>query len=316
MRAGPGILAWVAGPKTKRRSKQAERDRAAEVVERLGQEYPGSARQLCALRHANPFQLLVATILSAQCTDAKVNEVTPALFAAYPEPEDLAGANPEALEALIRPTGFYRNKAKSLLNMSAALVQEFSGQVPEDLDDLVTLPGVGRKTGNVVRSVAFELPGLPVDTHVGRIGRRLGFVDTDDPVKAEHELGALVPEAQWGALSLRLILHGRAVCTARKPHCDRCVVNDLCPSSSVGLATPSRGPLKARSTKKGTNKAATTARGAVKQRPVGPAPLDQRRSAPKAGATKTTKKSNGAARTTKRATRTTKAARTTKPAAH
>jgi endonuclease III len=210
--------------------------RAATVVERLADLFPGSAEQLCALRHDNPFQLLEATILSAQCTDAKVNEVTPALFAAYPEPEDLAAADPERVETLIRPTGFYRSKTRSLLGMAGGLVERFGGEVPTSLDDLVTLPGVGRKTGNVVRSVAFDLPGLPVDTHVGRLARRLGLTTATDPVKVEHDLGALVPEADWGALSLRLILHGRATCTARKPRCPECVLQDICPSSTTRLA--------------------------------------------------------------------------------
>ena len=205
-------------------------------MERLAELFPGSAEQLCALRHDNPFQLLEATILSAQCTDAKVNEVTPALFAAYPEPEDLAAADPERVETLIRPTGFYRSKTRSLLGMAGGLVERFGGEVPTSLDDLVTLPGVGRKTGNVVRSVAFDLPGLPVDTHVGRLARRLGLTTATDPVKVEHDLGALVPEAEWGALSLRLILHGRATCTARKPRCPECVLQDICPSSTTRLA--------------------------------------------------------------------------------
>ncbi len=212
------------------------RRRAATVVERLAGVFPGSAEQLCALRHDNPFQLLEATILSAQCTDAKVNEVTPDLFAAYPEPEDLAVADPDRVETLIRPTGFYRSKTRSLIGMADGLVQRFGGEVPTSLDDLVTLPGVGRKTGNVVRSVAFDLPGLPVDTHVGRLARRLGLTTSTDPVRVEHDLGDLVSEADWGALSLRLILHGRATCTARKPRCAECVLEDICPSSTTRLA--------------------------------------------------------------------------------
>lgn len=228
-----------------RRGKAARRRRATEVVERLAKIYPGSAKDLCALQHGDPFQLLVATILSAQCTDAKVNEVTPALFSAYPGPREMASANPERLEEQIRPTGFFRSKTRSLMGMSAVLVENFDGQVPTELDDLVTLPGVGRKTGNVVRSVGFDLPGLPVDTHVGRIARRLGLVDTDDPVHAEEQLADLVPPADWGALSLRLILHGRQTCTARKPHCDRCILQDICPSSTVRLIAQTGTPSKA-----------------------------------------------------------------------
>jgi endonuclease III len=211
------------------------------VLSRLALEYPGSADQLCALDHDGPFQLLVATILSAQCTDARVNMVTPALFARYPGPAALAAADPGELESLIRPTGFFRSKARSLVGMAAGLVERFDGQVPEALEDLVTLPGVGRKTANVVRSVAFGLPGLPVDTHVGRLSRRLGLTTADDPVQVEHDLDAMVPAAERGAFSLRLILHGRKVCTARSPKCARCLLADICPSSTVPRASPSTG---------------------------------------------------------------------------
>ena len=201
------------------------------VVERLEREYPGSARDLCALEHDGPFQLLVATILSAQCTDEMVNKVTPELFRRYPEPGDLAEANPGDVEALIHPTGFFRQKTKSLLGMARALEERFDGTVPTELGDLVTLPGVGRKTGNVIRSVAFDLPGLPVDTHVGRLSRRLRLTGETDPVKVEHELDAMVAPERRGGLSLRLILHGRQVCVARKPRCDVCILNDVCPSA-------------------------------------------------------------------------------------
>jgi len=201
------------------------------VVARLAEEYPGTARELCALHHENPYQLLVATILSAQCTDEMVNKVTPEVFAKYPTPADLAEAKPATVEQIIHPTGFFRQKTKSLIGMATALEERFDGEVPTDLDDLVTLPGVGRKTGNVIRSVAFDLPGLPVDTHVGRLARRLKLTNETDPVKAEHDLNALVPPEEWGALSLRLILHGRKVCAARKPRCDECVLADLCPSA-------------------------------------------------------------------------------------
>lgn len=197
---------------------------------RLAEEYP-EAR--CELDHESPYQLLVATILSAQCTDARVNMVTPAVFARYPGPEDLAEANPLELEELIHSTGFYRNKAKSLLGMAGALVERHDGDVPTSMKDLAALPGVGRKTANVVRSVAFDLPGLPVDTHVGRISRLLGLTAETDPVKVEHELNAMIPAAERGRFSLRLILHGRRVCVARRPRCEDCVLNDFCPSSQV-----------------------------------------------------------------------------------
>jgi endonuclease-3 len=159
--------------------------------------------------------------------------VTPALFARYPTPEDLALANPTELEGLIHSTGFFRNKAKSLLGMAQGLVDRHHGEVPHSMKELVALPGVGRKTANVVRSVALGLPGLPVDTHVGRISRLLGLTVETDAVKVEHELNAMVPAAERGRFSLRLILHGRAVCVARRPRCDDCVLNDFCPSSSV-----------------------------------------------------------------------------------
>ena len=200
---------------------------------RLGAEYPGTATELCALVHDSPYQLLTATILSAQTTDERVNSVTPALFARYPTPADLAAADPEDVEKLIFPTGFFRAKAKSIMGMAAALEERFDGEVPRRLEDLVTLPGVGRKTANVVRSVAFGEPGLPVDTHVGRLSRRLALTEEEDPVKAELALNALIPAAERGAFSLRMILHGRRVCVARKPRCEVCVLNDFCPSSRV-----------------------------------------------------------------------------------
>ncbi|MEX2627290.1 MAG: endonuclease III [Ilumatobacteraceae bacterium] len=204
--------------------------RAREAAARLADEYPDA---LCELDHANPYELLVATILSAQCTDVRVNMVTPHLFARYPTVDDLAGADPQELEAIIRSTGFYQSKARNLLGMATALVERFDGEVPTDLSDLVSLPGVGRKTGNVVRSVAFDLPGLPVDTHVKRLSQRLGLTEHDDPVKIEHELNAYLPARERGRFSLRLILHGRRVCDARRPRCAECVLADFCPSSSV-----------------------------------------------------------------------------------
>jgi len=207
--------------------------RARETLRRLTEEYPGTATELCALRHDRPYELLVATVLSAQTTDERVNSVTPALFARYPTPADLAAADPEDVEKLIFPTGFFRAKTRSIMGLAAALDERFGGQVPTRLEDLVTLPGVGRKTANVVRSVAFGMPGLPVDTHVGRLSIRLGLTAAEDPVKAELDLNALVPAAERGAFSLRMILHGRRVCVARKPRCEDCILNDFCPSSRV-----------------------------------------------------------------------------------
>jgi endonuclease-3 len=207
--------------------------RARRTHERLAREYPGTARELCALRHRNPYELLAATILSAQTTDERVNMVTPHLFARYPQPEDLAAADPAEVEEIVRSTGFYKNKTKSLIGMAQAVVERFGGEVPSSMRDLVTLPGVGRKTANVLRSVAMGLPGLPVDTHVGRLSRRLGLTDETDPVKAELALNAMVPAAERGVFSLRLILHGRAVCVARRPRCHECVLADFCPSAAI-----------------------------------------------------------------------------------
>jgi endonuclease-3 len=204
--------------------------RAREVARRLGEVYPDA---VCELDHRNAFELLTATILSAQTTDVRVNMVTPVLFARYPAPADLAAADPAEVADIIRSTGFYQNKTKSIIGMATALVERFGGEVPTKLADLVTLPGVGRKTGNVVRSVAFRLPGLPVDTHVARLARRLGLTEHDDPVKIETELNSYLPAAQRGDFSLRMIQHGRRVCFARNPRCDRCVLEDICPSSRL-----------------------------------------------------------------------------------
>jgi endonuclease III len=211
--------------------------RARRAVECLAELYPGTAKELCALDFRNPYELLTATILSAQTTDVRVNMVTPALFAAYPDPAALAAANPEQVEEIIRTTGFFRSKTKSIMGMAAALEERFGGEVPTALEDLVTIPGVGRKTGNVVRSVAFGLPGLPVDTHVLRLSRRLGLTDgmtaaeQADAVKVELRLNSLVPASERGAFSLRLILHGRAVCVARKPRCNLCSMAYFCPTA-------------------------------------------------------------------------------------
>jgi endonuclease-3 len=202
-------------------------------MRRLAEEYPGTAKVLCALRHQSPFELLAATILSAQTTDERVNMVAPAVFARYPTAADLAAAAPGELEAIIKSTGFFRSKAKSLIGMAAGLEERFGGEVPPDLEDLVTLAGVGRKTANVVRSVAFDLPGLPVDTHVARLSRRLGLTTETDPDRIEAELNSFIPPAERGAFSLRLILHGRKVCIARSPRCAECILNDFCPSAQL-----------------------------------------------------------------------------------
>jgi endonuclease III len=214
--------------------------RAREAAARLAVEYPGSAQDLCALDFTNPFQLLVATVLSAQTTDERVNMVTPAVFARYPTPGDLGAADPAELEGLIHSTGFFRSKARSLMGLGAALDERFGGEVPARMEDLVTVPGVGRKTANVVLSVGFDLPGLPVDTHVTRITRLLGLTQSTDAVKIEADVCALLPPAEWGAFSLRVILHGRRVCIARRPRCAECVMADFCPSSQVPLRSSPR----------------------------------------------------------------------------
>jgi endonuclease-3 len=193
-------------------------------------EYPDA---VCELDHRDAWELLVATILSAQTTDARVNQVTPELFRRYRTPADLAGADPGEVAELIHPTGFFQNKTRSILAMAAAVVERFDGVVPSRLEDLVTLPGVGRKTANVVRSVAFDLPGLPVDTHVGRLSRRLALTEQNDPAKVELELNHYLPTAQRGPFGLRMILHGRRICLARSPRCGECVLEDVCPSSRL-----------------------------------------------------------------------------------
>jgi endonuclease-3 len=204
--------------------------RARKISDRLAAAYPGTASELCALSHRDAFELLVATILSAQCTDERVNMVMPLLFARYPTPADLAGADRSELENLIYPTGFFRAKAAHILGASEAIVLRYSSEVPRTIEELTALPGVGRKTANVVLSVAFGLPGLPVDTHVTRLSHRLALSEAADPVKIEQDMCALLPPRDWGAISLRLILHGRRVCVARRPRCEVCELADLCPS--------------------------------------------------------------------------------------
>jgi endonuclease-3 len=205
------------------------KDRARLAAQRLKAVYPAVSE----LEHVNAFQMLVATILSAQTTDRSVNSVTPALFARYPDAAALAHANPLEVERMIKPTGFFRVKAKTIIAASAALVERFHGEVPPRIEDLVTLPGVGRKTANVVLGVAFGIPGFAVDTHVKRLTRRLGLTKSTDPVKIEAEVTRMLPPEDWTGFSLRLILHGRRVCLARSPRCPECVLNDFCPSSTV-----------------------------------------------------------------------------------
>jgi len=187
----------------------------------------------CALRHDNPLQLLIATILSAQCTDARVNLVTPALFARYPDARAFANADPRELEGLIQSTGFFRNKTRNIIACCKVLVDEYAGKVPKTLEQLVPLPGIGRKTANVVLGDAFGVPGITVDTHVGRVSRRLGLTENQDPVKVERDLMALIPEKDWTIFSHRMIFHGRQVCFARKPNCEGCLLAKDCPKIGV-----------------------------------------------------------------------------------
>ena len=214
-----------------RESAAARGERARLIFHRLHEAYPGAR---CALDHADPYQLLVATILSAQCTDARVNLVTPAFFARYPTPEDLARAEPAEVEALIRSTGFFRNKTRSLIGMAQALVAEHRGLVPRTMEELRVLPGVGRKTANVILGNAYDInEGITVDTHVTRLSRLLGLTRHDEPVRIEQDLMPLFPREDWALVSHLLIFHGRQVCVARRPRCPECVLADLCPSAAV-----------------------------------------------------------------------------------
>ncbi len=205
--------------------------RARKIDRVLAETYP-EAR--CELDFDNPFELLVVTVLSAQTTDRRVNAVRPSLFAAYPDAAAMAGAERDKLEQIIQPTGFFRAKTESLLKLSQALVERYDGEVPARLGDLVTLPGVGRKTANVVLGNAFGVPGITVDTHFGRLARRFGWTEQTDPVKAEHEVGALFPKRDWTMLSHHLIWHGRRVCHARNPACGACPVARWCPAYGEG----------------------------------------------------------------------------------
>lgn len=217
------------------------KSRAREVSLRLACEYPGSAVQLCALEHSDAFQLLVATILSAQCTDERVNQVAPALFARYGTPEAMAGADRDTLEDLIRSTGFFKNKASSLIGMAQRLTREYHGEVPSAIEDLVTLPGVGRKTANVVLSNAFGADALAVDTHVFRVAHRLGWSAARDADRTEADLTRLIPRREWSRAHHWLILHGRQVCHARRPACGRCAVARWCPGREDAVSSTARG---------------------------------------------------------------------------
>ncbi len=213
-----------------RESRKALRARAGAINDRLAALYPEARTQLT---FADPFQLLIATVLSAQTTDVRVNQVTPRLFERYPDAAALAGARIEDLEELLHPLGFFRAKARAVWGIGVALTERFGGVVPATMEELTSLPGVGRKTANVVLGNAFGIPGVTVDTHVGRLARRFGWTTHTDPVKVEADVAALLPPSEWTAASHRLILHGRQVCHARRPACDRCGIADLCPRVGV-----------------------------------------------------------------------------------
>ena len=205
------------------------RIRAKLTYERLREAYPA----VTELAHRDPFQLLIATILSAQTTDRSVNLVTPELFRRYATAAELAAADPAVVETLIKPTGFFRAKTRSIIAASHKLVELFGGVVPGNIDDLVKLPGIGRKTANVILGVGFDVPGFAVDTHVKRLTNRLKITSSRDPVKIERQVCSIVPKEEWTGLSLRLILHGRRICLARSPRCEQCLLNDFCPSSTT-----------------------------------------------------------------------------------
>jgi endonuclease-3 len=215
------------------------RKRSALTVERLRDLYQAETE----LTHENPFQLLIATILSAQTTDRSVNLVTPELFRSYPTALDIAAADPAVVQTIIKPTGFFRLKTARIIAASQKLVELFGGEVPKTMEDMIKIPGIGRKTANVILGAGFDEPGFAVDTHVTRLTNRLGLVATRDPVKIEHQVCSMVPKEEWTALSLRLILHGRRICDARRPRCGECILNDFCPSS---LLRPGRRLRKGR----------------------------------------------------------------------
>ncbi len=236
-----GAAGTGSGPAIKRVGKPETRTgqvrRARRINRELAEVYPYAHPEL---DFASPFQLLIATVLSAQTTDLRVNQTTPGLFAAYPTPEALAAADPEAVEAILRPTGFFRAKTRSVMGLSAALRDRFDSRVPGTLEDLVTLPGVGRKTANVVLGNAFGVPGLTVDTHFGRLARRFGWTAAEDPEKVEQDVAGLFPKTDWTMLSHRLIFHGRRICHARRPACGACPIAPLCPSYGEGETDPAK----------------------------------------------------------------------------
>jgi len=213
-------------------AKLAKKEDSAKAIYRiLSKRYPNVT---CELDFMDPLQLIVATVLSAQCTDKRVNAVTPVLFKRYKKVEDFAGANLRELQAIIKSTGFYRAKAKNIKGLAMKIVKDYGGQVPDNLDQLVTLPGVGRKTANVVLGHAFNTPGITVDTHFGRLSRRFGWTKETDPVKVEFAVAKLIPEKEWTNLSQRMIWHGRRICHSRKPACGACPLAELCPSFGIG----------------------------------------------------------------------------------
>lgn len=217
-----------------------KRSDARKIYRVLTKRYP---EVTCELDFKNPLQLLIATVLSAQCTDKRVNAVTPAVFRKYKSAKALAGAQLTELEDLIFPTGFYHAKARHLKGLATRIVNEYGGEVPAKLEDLITLPGVGRKTANVVLGHAFGIPGITVDTHFGRLSRRFGWSDSQDPVKVEHEVGALIKESEWTNLSQRMIWHGRRICHSRKPACGACPLAKICPSFGIGEIDPMKAEL-------------------------------------------------------------------------
>jgi endonuclease-3 len=209
--------------------------RAKAIYRQLTKSYPNVR---CELDYNSAFQLLVATVLSAQCTDKRVNQTTPALFKKYPNPKKMAKADLKEIQKLVKSTGFFRAKAKNIKSLSNKIMEEFDGDVPSNLEDLIALPGVGRKTANVVLGHAFGIPGITVDTHFGRLSRRFGWSKQNDPVKVEFEVGELIPEKEWTNLSQRMIWHGRRVCHSRKPACGACPLAKLCPSYGIGEIDP------------------------------------------------------------------------------
>jgi len=209
--------------------------RAKVIYRQLSKSYPNVR---CELDYKNAFQLLVATVLSAQCTDKRVNQTTPALFKKYPNPKKMAKADLKDIQKLVKSTGFFRAKARNIKGLSNKIMEEFNGMVPSNLEDLITLPGVGRKTANVVLGHAFGIPGITVDTHFGRLSRRFGWSKQNNPVKVEFEVGELIPEKEWTNLSQRMIWHGRRVCHSRKPACGACALAKLCPSYGIGEVDP------------------------------------------------------------------------------